>query len=217
MPQLKITLVNSNYMYLSIQLNPTEGSQPLYQDAVPHYYGYYQWDTKRYASIAHIHVKINILIQWIWFTAYKCHKWPSQPCLFQISCLCQLPLMGALVNILKNWTFSYRDNTFPTILDRLWSVFHESKILVRKTALHGKLDTKFIEKISANPHQFVYEVWLNEDAKKTIRRNRCFFGFAFLLYYKWDDGGTSFVRRTVHWDGSFFLSLIKCDLERYLK
>ena len=51
---------------------------------------------------------------------------------------------GALVNILKNWTFSYRDNTFPTILDRLRSVFHESKILVRKTALHGKLDTKFI-------------------------------------------------------------------------
>ena len=30
------------------------------------------------------------------------------------------------------------------ILDRLRSVFHESKILVRKTALHGKLDTKFI-------------------------------------------------------------------------
>ena len=51
---------------------------------------------------------------------------------------------GALVNILKNWTFSYRDNTFLTILDRLRSVFHESKILVRKTALHGKLDTKFI-------------------------------------------------------------------------
>ena len=51
---------------------------------------------------------------------------------------------GALVNILKNWTFSYRDNTFLTIFDRLRSVFHESKILVRKTALHGKLDTKFI-------------------------------------------------------------------------
>ena len=51
---------------------------------------------------------------------------------------------GALVNILKNWTFSYRDNTFLTILGRLRSVFHESKILVRKTALHGKLDTKFI-------------------------------------------------------------------------
>ena len=50
----------------------------------------------------------------------------------------------ALVNILKNWTFSYRDNTFLTILDQLRSVFHESKILVRKTALHGKLDTKFI-------------------------------------------------------------------------
>ena len=51
---------------------------------------------------------------------------------------------GTLVNILKNWTFSYRDNTFLTILDRLRSVFHESKILVRKTALHGKLDTKLI-------------------------------------------------------------------------
>ena len=51
---------------------------------------------------------------------------------------------GPLVNILKNWTFSYRDNTFLTILDRLRSVFHESKILVRKTALYSKLDTKFI-------------------------------------------------------------------------
>ena len=30
---------------------------------LPHYYGYYQWDTKGYASIAHVHVKINILIK----------------------------------------------------------------------------------------------------------------------------------------------------------
>ena len=105
-------------------------------------------------------IKQALLIKWISFTLCKCYKWPSQPCRFQISCLCQLPSM-ALVNIWKSWTVYYRDNTFLAILYQLQSVLHESKILEGKTALHGKLDTEFILKISSNPHQFIYEVWLN--------------------------------------------------------
>ena len=88
-------------------------------------------------------IKQALLIKWISFTLCKCYKWPSQPCRFQISCLCQLPSM-ALVNIWKSWTVYYRDNTFLAILYQLQSVLHESKILEGKTALHGKLDTEFI-------------------------------------------------------------------------
>jgi len=54
-------------------------------------------------------------------------------------------------------TTIHGDNTFLAILYQLRSVLHESTILERKTALHGKLVTEFIKKVSSNPHQFIFE------------------------------------------------------------